>query len=1408
MSLITPIQLEEPLTLTMPAPPVIIEESTHVTLENQPFIRNSTASSSSVPAKFLSQSDHSLSSDPEHFFQAYSNLSEMRGDVDQLDFHLSLEPSFIDTQFDFGALQESHHHIFAHLFQKEAPTKGSSITSNAYTALSAPTLANVDLYPLHSMPSSFSVIMDSGASLAISPFEKDFVRPITYYSSPKWLGGMAGGMEIKGIGKIAWSYKTVQGILTVHSRCYFVPKAAARLLSPQRLFSAANNVNGIFTCAEKNATLQFNDVGALVINYDENNHLPIAMAKNLADTQPQINLAILNESNQNLTVSQKLLLLWHARFGHKGFTSIQHLFKHEPFVSERFKSASNCDIPKCEVCEYAKAHRRKTHGAKQSTNLTTDGALKVNDLVPGSSVSVDHFESRLKGRRQNSFGKSANPYVGGCIFVDHMSGYIHVEEQLGFSSSETIRAKQSFEKLALDHGVPVLNYLCDNGTFKSRDFVKHLNDHNQKVQYCGVNAHHQNGIAERSIRTVSECARALLLHSAIRWKDGPLNSSYWPFAVRHACYLYNHCPDRTGTCPADRFFGETVPRHKLLDLHCWGCPVYVLDPTLQQGRKLPKWQPRSRRGIFLGFSRVHSSDVPLVLNLKTGHISPQYHVVFDDKFSSVPLQSIDDEPPEFWNVVDLDSLTYKVPLDNSSSHLDDDWLTPEEVEQKQRYELRANAIRKSYLPPPTSNSTSKPIQSQPSTSDTKLDTPLKSTPIKAPDTPQVTPPSTVSTPQLSPKQISQVEEVAPFKPTSLQSQQNPSTPSSLSPLRQSSRSNFGTRKKTFMEETQFHLHQALLSTVMDSTRTDEEATLAYMAELAIDLETGDTNYTDARAYAAKHKLNDPDMPSYADAVSGEHANEYILAMKKEIRQLIKQKTWTPLYRREVPLSESGTKRPILRGTWAFKLKRYPDGSPMKFKARYCVRGDLQREGIDYFETYAPVVQWSTVRLILTLILSNNWVTKQVDYTNAFAQAVLKEEVYIDNPRGFDRKDGRDVLKLNNSLYGLKQAPKTFYEKLRDGLLERGFTQSMIDPCLFMKSDMICLIYVDDTIITGPDPIAIEKLIKSLGVAEDEQIHTFELRDEGEVGAFLGIQIERHENDNFYLTQTGLIKKVLITAGMENSKATVKTPASTTPLGLDINGDSFNESWEYPVIIGMLLYLSQNSRPDIAYAVHQCARFTHCPKDSHAVAVKRILRYLNSTKDKGMMLKPNKIPIVDCYVDSDFAGLWKAEDDQNPLCVKSRTGFLIKFMDCPLHWVSKLQSQIALSTMEAEYIALSQSMRELIGFREILKEIYTHVLKDIQAYDSLTFNTVSKTFGEIPTSTVYEDNEACLRFATTPKMSPRTKHIAIPYHFFRSKVENGEINIVGIKTGNQMADQFTKGLPQDKFLSDRKKLVGW
>jgi Integrase core domain. len=352
-----------------------------------------------------------------------------------------------------------------------------------------------------------------------------------------------------------------------------------------------------------------------------------------------------------------------------------------------------------------------TAGNVKTTNAVTDGAIKEGCLQPGAKVSADHFESRLKGRTYTSYGRvTSEQFVGGCIFVDHMSGYIHVEHQLGFSSSETIRAKQNFEQMALGHGVLVTDYLTDNGIFNKTKFVEHLRVHNQRIQYCGVNAHHKNGVAERAIRTVSEIARALLLHAAAHWPAG-VDGSLWPMAVDYACHLYNTLPNSLGTCPADLFTGAISPRHKLRDLHVWGCPVYVLDPTLQQGKKLPRWQPRSRRGVFLGYSPHHSSDVPLVLNLQTGSISPQYHVVFDDSFSSVESIRADSDPPDFWNAVDLDAFTVRIPLDPSDSDaslLPDDWLTPHELEEKRRRLSRQGRIRDSYIPSSSGHAVASP----------------------------------------------------------------------------------------------------------------------------------------------------------------------------------------------------------------------------------------------------------------------------------------------------------------------------------------------------------------------------------------------------------------------------------------------------------------------------------------------------------------------------------------------------------------------------------------------------------------------------------------------------------------------------------------------------------------------------
>jgi hypothetical protein len=209
------------------------------------------------------------------------------------------------------------------------------------------------------------------------------------------------------------------------------------------LLNAQKGVKGAFVIREEHATLELNDYPPLVIDYDLNNNLPVGLGCNAKQNGnimlPDVNLCVTDDDNQNLTPSQKLLLMWHYHFGHRSLALIQHLLRLPIFLGEKYKAASRAELPKCATCEYAKAHAKSTSGNSQTVNEVTEGALKDGALRPGSKVSADHFESRLKGRTYSSYGKTtSDQFVGGCIFVDHMSGYIHVEHQLGFSSSETI----------------------------------------------------------------------------------------------------------------------------------------------------------------------------------------------------------------------------------------------------------------------------------------------------------------------------------------------------------------------------------------------------------------------------------------------------------------------------------------------------------------------------------------------------------------------------------------------------------------------------------------------------------------------------------------------------------------------------------------------------------------------------------------------------------------------------------------------------------------------------------------------------------------------------------------------------------------------------------------------------------
>ena len=220
-------------------------------------------------------------------------------------------------------------------------------------------------------------------------------------------------------------------------------------------------------------------------------------------------------------------------------------------------------------------------------------------------------------------------------------------------------------------------------------------------------------------------------------------------------------------------------------------------------------------------------------------------------------------------------------------------------------------------------------------------------------------------------------------------------------------------------------------------------------------------------------IHDPDSPTLHEAISGVHREEFLDAMMKEIQELEEHGTWTVIKRSSLPKDIN-----VLPSTWAFKIKRYPDGRLRKFKARFCVRGDKQIEGIDYFEKYAPVCSWSTVRLVMAIALQRGWATKQIDFENAFVQALLKGNVYIKCPPMFAPEGDREcVMKLNKSLYRLVQAPLAWYEHLQAGLLKLGFTPSKIDPGLYFGNGMIVLSYVDDCLFFGPDKNKIDDIIQ-------------------------------------------------------------------------------------------------------------------------------------------------------------------------------------------------------------------------------------------------------------------------------------------------------------------------------------------
>lgn len=295
------------------------------------------------------------------------------------------------------------------------------------------------------------------------------------------------------------------------------------------------------------------------------------------------------------------------------------------------------------------------------------------------------------------------------------------------------------------------------------------------------------------------------------------------------------------------------------------------------------------------------------------------------------------------------------------------------------------------------------------------------------------------------------------------------------------------------------------------------------------------------------------------------------------------------------------------------------------------------------------------------------------------------------------------FKVYRSIYGAGDAPLLYYKHCHEIFTAKlELKQCAKDPCLYFGDGIAVSMYVDDTFLVADDVKKIEKFVtdlKKIGLP---------VTDEGEIAQYLSIKITRSA-DTFILTQETLIEKLCRTVGLpDECSGTPKRLLAKAgeALGFDPNRESFPEEWDYRSAIGMLLFIANNSRPDITMSVSQAARYCNAPKASHGVAVKRIVRYLQDTKDKGLTIKPGNHLAIDAYVDADFEETWKSENSRDPKSVKLLTGYVVCFGGCPFVWKSQLIPETCLSTMMAEYIALSMCARQVIPLRIVARELCT------------------------------------------------------------------------------------------------------
>jgi len=546
--------------------------------------------------------------------------------------------------------------------------------------------------------------------------------------------------------------------------------------------------------------------------------------------------------------------------------------------------------------------------------------------------------------------------------------------------------------------------------------------------------------------------------------------------------------------------------------------------------------------------------------------------------------------------------------------------------------------------------------------------------------------------------------------------------------------------------------------------------------------------------------------THEEAMNTPDYDKWKAAEQSEIQSLIRNKVFKEVNRPK--------NRKLIPCKWIYRRKKSRQGTVEKFKARLVAKGFHQIFGQDFNETFSPVARLTTIRLLYSIAVLMNLKITQLDVETAFLNAELPEDeqVFVEPPPLMQLPVGK-CYRLQRSLYGLKQSPRLWNNTINKFLLEIGFRRLTTDPCIYVKgtpnnaqSYTIISLYVDDLILMSNENTAIDKVVSQLR-------QRFSMKDFGGLDHILGTEVLT-DDQAIYVSQRNYTVQLLTKHGYLDNKYFTPRNVPLSPaikLSSDMSPSTDAErkfmedndrAQKFREILGALLWLAINTRPDIMYAVNQLSKYNNNPGPVHWHAMEYVLRYLKGTVDYGLRFsKTNINPEHSSQLfginSSTFKGSNTTPNIMEPVIAsdadfsrdtdtsKSVSGYVFMLGGAPISWQSTTQSTVALSSMESEYIAACSAAQEAMWLKYLLEELG---------------------FGCVKPLIIQEDNKSTIDFADHPGHHRKTKHINRRFHYLREQVQEGNIRLKYCKGEDNVADIFTKPLYPDVFLRHRDKLV--